>query len=106
GPGHAPASAQPNPNKIPPIKYRGILLSLSAKKIGFPLTSFTFFLLMYCTVIIPTTKADPINPYIWMDWKLNISYILNHDAASDLYITIPKKVPMIRYTILFIFFIN
>ena len=36
GPGHAPAKAQPNPNIIPPIKYRRMLFSLGKKVMGSP----------------------------------------------------------------------
>src|SRR5205823_10918357 len=36
-------------------------------------------------------------PYMWNDWKRNISWIRNHEMTSAFVITTPNSVPIARY---------
>ena len=44
-------------------------------------------------MINPKNTAVKMIPYMWKDWKRNISWIRYQDTASDFTITMPKNRP-------------
>ena len=50
--------------------------------------------LLFMAACLVFATAVPMMPYIWNDWKRNISWIRYQEITSDLVKTIPKATPM------------
>src|SRR5690606_2651445 len=98
GPGHAPVSAQPSPNIVPPIQYRYPRpSSFGGTTIRSPVNARAPVRRSTKSESAATPTAVKIRPYMWNDWNRNISWIRNHEIASDFVMTRPKKAPTRRY---------